>query len=149
MYAESYAQNDVLNLDPLEAVCRLYAKAIEKLNQALEHLEAGRIEPRSAAIAHASEIVLELQASLNAEKGGEIAKELARIYDYIQEKLTDANAQQKAEGVEEAIRLLETLYAGWKQCRAELIPDETPESGAESEPEVEPAVAETGRAWTL
>ena len=31
MYAQQYVDNDVLNVEPLELVCLLYSKAIEKL----------------------------------------------------------------------------------------------------------------------
>ena len=71
MYAESYVENDVLNQDPVELVRLLYSKAIERVREARGHLEAGRIPQRAETIAHVMEIILELQATLNLEEGGE------------------------------------------------------------------------------
>lgn len=143
MYALAYAENDILYQDPVEITCLLYAKAIEKLNLAKRHLAAGSIEERSGAIAHAMEILLELQGTLDGEKGGEIAAELARLYDYIQERLIEANAQQRAAPLDEAIQLLSTLYDGWKQCRSQMTLEAVAAETAEASP------AEADRAWTL
>ena len=79
MYAEAYVQNDVHHQDPVELVRLLNSKAIAKLGEALDHLAAGRIPERSMAVAHASSVILELQGSLDAERGGEIAASLARL----------------------------------------------------------------------
>jgi flagellar protein FliS len=63
------------------------------------------------------EIIAELQGSLNAEAGGEIAGNLERLYVYVQEKLVEANTQQTQPPLTESIRLLTTLHEGWKECR--------------------------------
>jgi flagellar protein FliS len=114
-----YLQNSVETEDPLELVCLLYAKAIERIKAASEHLNRGEIRERAQAIALASQIVLELQSALDADKGGEIAVNLARVYDFVQEQLAEANAQRKLEPLEVSLRLLETLHEGWQDCRAE------------------------------
>jgi flagellar protein FliS len=117
MHNHEYVDNEVLNIQPLELVCLLYSKAIEKLNQARVHLAARRIHERSEAIGRAMEIIAELQGSLNAEAGGEIAGNLERLYVYVQEKLVEANTQQTQPPLTESIRLLTTLHEGWKECR--------------------------------
>lgn len=144
MYALAYAENDILYQDPVEITCLLYAKAIEKLNLAKQHLASENIDERSGAIAHAMEIVLELQGTLDGDKGGEIAVELARLYDYIQERLVEGNAQQSAAPLDEAIRLLSTLYDGWKQCRSQMMLEAVPTADITA---ADPAEAD--RAWTL
>jgi flagellar protein FliS len=144
MQAYAYLENDVLSMEPLDLTRLLYAKAIERLNQARHHLESGKIRERSEAIAHAQEIVMELQASLNGD-AGEIAESLAALYGYIQLRLADANARQSRVPLDEAAALLETLYEGWKECRPEpaggqtatdLLLDSVPSEMA-------------GQAWTL
>jgi len=145
MYAESYVENDVLNQDPVELVRLLYSKAIERVRDARGHLEAGKIPERAEAIAHVMEIVLELQASLNLDEGGEIAKNLAKLYDYIQERLAEANGQQEAAPLEEVEGLLGILYEGWSECRD----NPTAELAAEAVVVAEGAAAGGPRAWTL
>jgi len=144
MYSQPYVENEVLNQDPVELVRLLYTKAIVKLGEASEHLAAGRIPERSAALAHASEILVELQGSIDREKGGEIGLRLAQLYDYMLTRLIDANAEQQAEPIEECKRLLEVVLEGWTEAAAAAHPTEsdTPEEAA--------AAAEAaGHAWTL
>lgn len=139
MYAAAYVENDIEHQDSVELVRLLYSKAITKLSEALDHLEAGRIRERSAAVAHASEILLELQSALDMEAGGELALNLARLYVYMQERLVEGNAQQKAEPLAECRELLSTLLEGWREC-----------DGAAPQPAPGPvAVESAGHAWTL
>lgn len=142
MQAYAYLENDVLSMEPLELTLLLYAKAIERLFQARQHLDAGRIRERSEAIAHAQEIVMELQASLNSD-AGEIAESLDALYGYIQLRLADANARQARDPLDEAAALLETLYQGWKECRLEPAGQIADPPPGEFQPEM------AGQAWTL
>ena len=143
--AHEYVENDLLDRDPWDLVCLLYSKAIEKLNQAIGHLEAGNVDERSKAISRAMEILLELISSLDGEAGGEIAAKLARLYEYIFERLAEANAKQERAPLEEAVRLLSTLYEGWQQARPE---SESQSAPADALPPEQPN-DEGGRAWTL
>lgn len=143
MYADDYVENGVLNADPIDLVCMLYSKAVQKLHLALERLEAEDIYGRSTAIAHAMEIIVELQGSLDLEKGGELARELADLYCYCQQRLGEANAQQKAEPIEEVIKLLSLLGEGWQECRVGFTLEEIP-----ADITVEPERA-MSQAWTV
>ncbi len=143
--AHEYVENDLLDKDPWDLVCLLYAKAIEKLNQAIGHLEAGNVDERSKAISRAMEIILELASSLDGEAGGEIATDLARLYEYIFERLAEANARQERAPLEEAIRLLSTLHDGWQQARPRVESQSAP---TDTLPPEQPN-DEGGRAWTL
>ena len=117
MYAAAYVENDIEHQDPVELVRLLYSKAIAKLGEALEHLESGRIPERAAAVAHASEILLELQSTLDMKAGGDLAVDLARLYVYMQERLAEGNARQSAEPIVECRDLLATVLEGWRECR--------------------------------
>jgi flagellar protein FliS len=138
MYAE-YDEHEVLERDPIELVCLLYGKAIEKLSLARTLAGDEQIRERNTAIARASEIVIELQSSLDAEKGGEIALNLARLYEYVQQRLATGLAERSDEALAEAGQLLETLAEGWKDAAADL----------KSPPAAEPETAGAGRTWTV
>ena len=150
MYAQEYVDNEVLNVEPLELICLLYSKAIEKLHQARDHLAADRLTERGEAIGLSMEIVVELKGSLS-EDGGEIAVNLARLYDYLLEKLAEAHAEQKMESLDESLRLFSTLYEGWKEARSALAGTAGPSAAqAVLQPEaVEAVEAGAERAWTL
>jgi flagellar secretion chaperone FliS len=135
-------------------VCLLYAKAAEKLALAQRLNDASAVRARAEAIARAAEIVLELQGSLDRERGGEIAVELARLYEYIQTRLAAGLAERTNEPLAEAARLLETLSEGWRECRRELTSLSATETPAPSRAPLEAAEGElalagASRVWTL
>src|SRR5271165_3287263 len=92
---KSYLENEVLSADPLKLVLLLYRGAIDAIYSARQHLAKREIRERSKAITKAQLIVFELahclDHSLEMEKGGSMAKELARLYQYIGQRLVDAN----------------------------------------------------------
>ena len=140
MYASGYLENKVFAADPVGLVCLLYEGAIDSLLQARACLQEGRIHERSEAISKAMRIVLELQSSLDEERGGEISRGLAQLYAYIQERLAETNAQQKIGPLEEALRLLSIVDEGWKAAAVEAVAAPPPEPLLSSD---SPA------AWTL
>ncbi len=119
-----------MSVDPMGLVRLLYEGAIDSLLQARAFLKEGRIRERSAAISKAMQIILELQGSLDMERGGQIAQRLAQLYVYIQERLAEANGQQELPPLDEALKLLNVLYGGWKEVALETIAAKTFEQAA-------------------
>ncbi|MBP2674665.1 MAG: Flagellar protein FliS, partial [Deltaproteobacteria bacterium] len=60
-------------------------------------------------------IVGELNSSLNMEQGGEIARNLRRLYDFVLDRLLKANLKNDLVALNEAERVLEMLRSGWKE----------------------------------
>jgi flagellar secretion chaperone FliS len=61
------------------------------------------------------EIVQELRASLNLEAGGEIAANLADLYDYASKQLVRANLASRPELLDEVGDLLRQIRSAWIQ----------------------------------
>ncbi|NGO90947.1 MAG: flagellar protein FliS, partial [Halomonas sp.] len=49
------------------------------------------------------------------EKGGEIAEQLASLYDYIARLLLAANLRNDEESLDQAERLLEDIASAWRE----------------------------------
>jgi flagellar protein FliS len=111
---KSYLENEVLSADPLKLVVLLYRGALDAIHSARQHLAKREIRERSKAITKAQLIVLELAHSLDLEKGGNLATELARLYQYIGQRLVDANIHQQDAPLAEAGELLSTLLEAWE-----------------------------------
>ena len=62
------------------------------------------------------EIVVELSNSLDFEVGGDVAKELASLYDYILYSSTQANIKLDKQPLEGCLKVLNTLYEGWTEA---------------------------------
>ena len=114
MSTTRYLENQVLSTDPIGLVVLLYEGAIGAVRQACGFLAEGRIAERSTAINKAMQIVAELQGSLDLERGEEVARGLAHLYSFVQERLIEANASQKLPPLNEVLLILSTLQEGWK-----------------------------------
>ncbi|WKK15457.1 flagellar export chaperone FliS [Achromobacter insolitus] len=114
-YAEIGLETQILGASPERLISLLYMGARAAIGQARLHLQEGRPTERGAAISKAIKIVDEgLKTGLNMEAGGEIAANLARLYDYIVRTLLMANLKADPEALETADRLLADLAEAWQ-----------------------------------
>lgn len=95
-----------------------YEGAIKAVIEARTHVVNKRIMERSKAITKAQLILQELSKSLDAERGGDLARRLEALYGYMLRQLADANFRQVEEPLAEVQRLLETLNEAWKEVSA-------------------------------
>jgi flagellar protein FliS len=84
-------------------------------------------------IQRAQDILLELNMSLDTEKGGELAHTLRRLYQYMDRRLTDSNIRKNPQGLVETRGHLSTLRDAWAQMLGKKS----------SEPEQAPAARES------
>lgn len=64
-------------------------------------------------IIRAQEIIRELDHCLDFERGGELARQLHRLYDYFDQRLQESNLRKSRDGVDEVVRLLSEIRAAW------------------------------------
>lgn len=112
----AFLDEEVLNATPLKFVHLLYRGALDSIAAARRYLRLGDIRARSKAISKAMGIVTELSLSLNRQAGGELSKNLAELYSYIEILLIKANSEQCDPPLAEAERLLGTLEEAWRIC---------------------------------
>ena len=113
-----YLQAEVLSADPVKLVQLLYRGAIDAVGTARRHLAAGEIRQRSKCITKAWEILLELIRSLDHRQGGDLSRNLASLYTYMQGRLMEANSLQSDRQLQEVETLLTTLLEGWQEVTA-------------------------------
>ena len=111
---QAYTDGSLFSGNPLNQVIALYQGALEATNQAERALSARDIMGRGRAINKANAILAELLISLDDKRGGEISKNLKRLYCYMQTQLLKAHAKQLAEPISEVSSLLTTLLEGWR-----------------------------------
>jgi flagellar secretion chaperone FliS len=149
---DAYLENRILSAEPLELVQMLYQGAIGAVQDARHHLANRKIIERSRAINKACAILIELTVSLNREAGGELAKRLASLYDYMRRKLLEANSRQSDEPLGEVLSLLATLSEGWaeisKRAETPVAADNT-WSEAPTYAGAEPESAYSTGGWSL
>ena len=94
----------------------LYEGAIKFTKKAIIAVDDNDIPARCENITRAYDIVLELMNTLDFKVGGEVAENLEQLYMFITDELTRANITGKKEHLQNVLKILETLYDGWKEA---------------------------------
>jgi len=92
----------------------LYDGAIKFMKLAIKELEAHNYEAKGRYIARAQDIINELNAVLDMDTGGEIATNLRRLYCFMNNRLSEANAKRDPQLIREVITLMDELNQSWK-----------------------------------
>ena len=117
-YQNAYKKASVNTLDQTKLIIMLYDGAIKNASFAVEHMKSGQIEKVHECLIKTKNIVTELMATLNMDRGGDIAKNLQSLYSYMFSQLIEANMNKKTEPVVVVIDLLKELRAAWTQINS-------------------------------
>jgi flagellar protein FliS len=113
-YARIGLETGVAAASPQRLIVMLYDGALAALAEARGHLQAGRTAQKGRAIGKAISIVHEgLKAALDVGQGGEIARSLMELYDYIGRRMLLANLRDDVVLIDESARLLTELRSAW------------------------------------
>jgi len=115
-YAKVGLETGIAAASPHKLIVMLYDGAIVAILNGMTHMKAGNIEEKGKAISKAIQIIDNgLRASLDREVGGEIARNLDSLYEYMSSRLLTANLQNSTDILEEVRGLLADLRDTWKQ----------------------------------
>jgi len=117
-YQNAYKKASVNTLDQTKLIIMLYDGAIKNASFAVEHMKSGQIEKVHDCLIKTKNIVTELMATLNMDRGGDIANNLQSLYSYMFSQLIEANMNKKTEPVVVVIDLLKELRAAWTQINS-------------------------------
>lgn len=106
----------VATADPGELVAMLYDGARRFVDRAAAALAAGNYAEESRAVARAQAILAHLASTLNFEAGGEIARNLAALYDYWQWRLAQGLIRKDAAAFAEVSEALADFHATWQEA---------------------------------
>lgn len=112
----AYKKTSVETASKEQILLMLYQAAIKNCKKAIEAIEQKNIAKKGEYIGKMQDIVVELSNSLDFEVGGDDAKELASLYDYILYSSTQANIKIDKSHLDGCLRVLNTLYDGWSEA---------------------------------
>ncbi|EQC43377.1 flagellar export chaperone FliS [Bacteriovorax sp. Seq25_V] len=112
----AYKKTHVNTASKEQILLMLYQAAIKNCKKAMEAIDKREIALKGEAIGKLQDIVIELNNSLDFEVGGDIAKELSSLYDFILFSSTQANIKIDKEPLEGCLNVLTTLYEGWQEA---------------------------------
>jgi len=111
---------ELVPLQKLDMLILLYRGAIEDMTNAEDFLKKGDLQEKANALERAENIVLELNAAINVETGGEVASNIARLYDFVLYNITMGNIKNDAQAIINGRNVLNTLLEGWEEARKGL-----------------------------
>lgn len=114
---EQYRTASILTCSPVERVVLLYKKSIELIDKAIEEFDSENFIEFSKDINKSCKIIEYLLSVLDIEKGGEIAKNLADIYDFSLYTLTASNTGKDKDGLIRVRGILAGLLEAWEAIR--------------------------------
>ncbi len=112
-YGKNALHSEVQTASRHRLIQMLMEGVLEKVAYAKGNIERNNYQEKGKNIGWAISIVNGLRASLDKEKGGEIAQNLEDLYDYIIRCLSDANTNADISKLEEVTRLLLEIKGGW------------------------------------
>lgn len=122
-YSRVGVESDVLSASPHRLITLLFDGADSAIRRAAVYLQDGNVAERGKSISKALDIVNNgLLASLDRERGGELAGNMAALYDYIARLLLRANLRGDAAALDEAGRLLRELASAWREIDPQGAP---------------------------
>ena len=111
---EAYQKSTFDMSDNVRIISLLFDGAINFIKLGRVKMGEHNIAEKGLYIGKATAIVGELSSSLNVEEGGQIARNLRRLYDFVLDRLLKANLKNDVTALDEAEKLLDTLREGWK-----------------------------------
>lgn len=105
-------------MDQHQIVSLLFDGLISALTAARGALARGDVPAKCAAISKALRIIEEgLSTGLDKVDGGELAQNLASVYEYSSRRLILANAKNDDAMLQQVQRLIEPIAQGWKSIK--------------------------------
>jgi flagellar secretion chaperone FliS len=129
----AYKEIQIKTANQIRLIVMLYDGAIRHLNLALDAVAAGhrRYDEVNNHIIAAQDILSELTASLDFEKGGVLAKNLFSLYSFMNRRLLEANLNKDAAPIAEVKKHLGELRESLDEIstRKGIEEKATPSSG--------------------
>ncbi|QIA64526.1 flagellar export chaperone FliS [Vibrio astriarenae] len=115
---DAYQQVDVeaqaAAASPYQLVLMLIEGFLDTLTRAEGHMEAKRFKEKGEAIARCLDIIGGLNSALDMERGGEMAEQMNRLYDFCSLRLFEASTGNDATKLAEVREVMTNIQEGWK-----------------------------------
>ena len=127
-YSAGQYRAQSVNTSPLQLVVMCYDGMLRFLSKAREAIQSNNIEGKVKFINKTIAIIDELQNSLDFVRGGEIARNLDRVYDYFNNELMKVGMHNDLDVLSHLENLIRELRAAWAKISTENVPSPNSEN---------------------
>jgi len=112
--AEAYKRQQVLTATPEALTLMLYNGALRFMTEGREAIEKKDYEEANNSLQKAQNIITEFRVTLNMEY--EISHQLLPLYNYVYDRLVEANMKSDLTQLDEAKNIITELRDAWAQA---------------------------------
>ena len=110
---QSYKNATVATADSGKLVIMIYDHCIKWTKKAEEELSTKNVEMMVRAVQRVQNGLTELMCALDMEQGGDIAKNLFRLYEFYSRHLTQAIKERSAQALRDVAGMMSMLREAW------------------------------------
>jgi flagellar protein FliS len=118
---DAYRRTEAQSASPMQLVVMLYDGALKFLAEARAAQAIGDLPRRAHALRRVAAILAECHATLDLERGGDVAAELDRLYSYMSTRLLDVTVKKDPSAIDELHKLLTPLRQAWADAAAQSV----------------------------
>lgn len=123
----AYKDTQIRTASQGKLIVMLYDEAIRQVDNAISGMDGktDAVDRVNGALIKAQELITELMASLDFERGGDIAQSLFSLYMFFNQQLVDANIKKDAGPLKEVKAMLLELRSAWAQISGKNPPPDS------------------------
>lgn len=107
------AHGNLAEASPHQVVKVMLDALLSRIAEASGHMERGESQAKGEKIGKALGLIEALTLGLDKERGGELAANLERVYDYASRTLLKAQLESRTDLLKEVSGLLREIKLGW------------------------------------
>lgn len=112
-YKKGSLKQDIATADPHRLTLMLMQGALDRMAYAKGCMERKDLAGKSEHLSRVNAILLNLRDTLDLNVGGEFAQNLYALYEFMVQRLLDANVQNNLQIMDEVINLLLPIKNAW------------------------------------
>jgi flagellar protein FliS len=112
-YRQVSLHGNLADASPHQVVQVMLDSVLSRIAEANGHLERGEIAAKGEKISKALGIIEALMLGLDKDRGGDLAQNLERLYDYASRTLLRAHLENRSDLLKEVTSLLREIKLGW------------------------------------
>lgn len=123
---DRYREMDILAMSPARRLVVLYTHLLVLLRQVRRHIERNEIELRCDRLMRAESIVQELVVTLDREHGGQLAEQLASLYQWLLTEFAAIHRNPDVARLDAATRIVAELHEAWESAANQVASQGAP-----------------------
>jgi len=114
-YKKGNLKQDISQADPHKLTLMLMQGSLDRMAYAKGCMERKDYEGKAEHLSRATAILMNLRDTLDMSTKGDFSNNLFALYDYMIQRLTDANVQNSLKIMDEVINLMLPIKTAWAQ----------------------------------